>query len=376
MEFHQRTAPACATGLLRYRAGHRATQRLRREGLTAGDLRVVVGAATGPRWLALAGLDRAIIEEFFQYRRPLESGRLLVGASAGAWRMLALASDRPAEAHQRLVNGYVEQVFPRGVRPSRVSSAYRRMLGELFPAGGDRANRGDAVHDVALLTTRLRHGWLWRRRSVQLAGLATAAALHRLHPRAASAIYERVMFHTRPSRFGPPFDGRIVELGPENLQDAALASGTVPFYMQPVESIAGAAPGAYVDGGLGDYHLRQRFVEHDGEGAGLVLFPHHQRSIVPTWFDRKRDGTIPTEEVLDDLLQIYPSDEFVATLPDGRIPDRDDFLRFADAPQERIRRWKQTVDRSRYLGDALLDDLRSGRFVDRIESIGAEPGRR
>ena len=53
---------------------------------------------------------------------------------------------------------------------------------------------------------------------------------------------------------------------------------------------------------------------------------------------------LPTTQLALDFeraLLIAPSDDFVATLPDGRIPDRRDFVKFTDA--EHMRRWERAV---------------------------------
>ncbi len=343
--------------LLRYRAGPRALERLRRQGLGPGAIRAVVGIASGPRWLALAGLDRALLST------DLLSGEriLLAGASAGAWRMLAFAARDPEAAHRRLEGGYVEQVFEKGDTPADVSRAYRRLLEEVIAGDADHI-LGHPVFDLAIHTVRARAGG---RRAGLLASLLAAGALNLATARATGLFFERVLFHSRPSPF-PAFDGRLAVLDRDNLLPAARATGTVPYYLEPVRDIPGAPRGAYVDGGLADYHLRQTYVQ---AGAGIVLLPHYRRRILPRWLDQFRASRRPAAEATADVLQVYPSPAFVDGLPDAHVPDRHDFKRFAADPRERIRRWREVVAASEALGEQFLADLDSGRLIDRVRPL-------
>ncbi len=341
--------------LLHYRAGPRALEHLKRDGLGPGSIGAVVGPASGPRWLALAGLDRALLSTDL-----LSQGRIrLAGASAGGWRMVAFAARDPLAAHQRLLDGYVGQVFDDTDTPATASRAYARMLADVI--GDDTDHMLDhPVFDLAIHVARSRLGGS---RPALLAALLAAGALNVATARATEVCFERVLLASRPESL-PPFDGRVVPLRRDNLLQAARATGTVPIYKEAVRDIPGAPRGAYVDGGLTDYHLRATYVDDDR----LVLLPHYRRAILPRWLDRFRPR-LPSPEATANVLQIYPSAEFVAGLPDGEIPDRDDFKRFAGDPQERIRRWRQVTAASEALGEQLLADLDSGRLVERVEPL-------
>lgn len=350
--------------VLRYHAGRRALARLRDRGLRPEDVRAVVGTASGPRWLALVGLDRALIDAGLAAATEGAPPRLLVGASAGAWRMAAFAARDPAACHRRLVEGYVGQAFPRGVRPEAVTEAYRLMLAEVFGDEDVRHALGRRSTDLAVHAARLRGPWPWARRAVQATALGAVALARRVRVDLLPAVAARVLFHARPERLGPRFEGALATLSAANAHAALLASGTVPLHLRPVRAIAGAPRGAYVDGGLTDYHLRQRWV---APGEGLVLLPHVEARVVADGmarYGRGRSG--PDPDVLDDVLLIRPSRGFVASLPEGRVPDRDDFFRDVDRPAVRMRRWREAVERSAALGEALASDLLRGRIPDRV----------
>ncbi len=275
--------------------------------------------------------------------------------------MLALASRDPESAYQRLLDGYVEQVFPRGVTPADVSRAYRRLVAEVI--GGDAGHVLDhPVFDLAIHTARARAGGS---RPALLAQVLAAGALNFATARATDLFFERVLFHSRPSRFRPAFRGTLTPLGPDNLLAGSLASGTVPIYLEAVRDIPGAPPGAYVDGGLTDYHLRQTYAP----AGGIVLLFHYRRRLLARWLDRFRASRRPAPEATADLLQVYPAPEYLDRLPERHVPDRHDFKRFIDDPWERIRRWRAVAAASEALGEQLLADLESGRLPELVRPL-------
>ena len=340
--------------LLHYRAGPTARRILEDQGLTPETITAFVGPASGPRWLVLEALDRVLLEAGL-----LPQG-LLVGSSAGAWRALALASEDPATTYRRLLEGYVGQVFPKGVPPHKVSTAYRHLLSSLF------AHQSAHLmgQPLAIHTVRLRRG---RSPTALKIALFTAALLSPFLRRVGELFFERVLFDTLPQKLPHPFDGQRVPLTEQNLIHAALASGTVPIYLEGVEDPPGAPEGVYFDGGLLDYHLRHPWA---GDGDGIVLFPHYQRTLSPCWLDRfallRRK---PSRHALDHLFQIHPGRALLDRLPDGRPPDRNDFLRFAEQPEVRIGRWRRALELSEEAGERLRQDLESGDLVDQLETL-------
>jgi hypothetical protein len=359
--------------LLNYRAGDTAIRLLRAHSFTPGTFGALAGPASGPKWIVLSGLDRALLESSLLSTRtnsaPQAGRPLLVGASAGAWRMFALASRNPQRAHRRLLDGYINQTFPPDFTASFVSDAYRRILSDIIEEQIDHL-LDHPRFDIAAHVVRVRRplGWTTRfAKQAQMLSLGLTALLQAISSKGTDLVLERGLFHTRPEKFDDGrFVGRIVRLTQSNMLDAAMASGTVPLYMVPVRDPHGAPSGLYLDGGLSDYHLRQQYATN-GSRPGITLFPHFQRRIVPIWFDRYWARRAPSQKVLDNVLQVYPSDAFIARLPGGRIPERQDFFTFSDRPQERIRRWNEAAKLSDELGQAFLDDLEHGRIPDLVE---------
>lgn len=354
---------------LLYRAGPAARATIRRHGLQPSSIRALAGPASGPKWLVLTGIDRAIIASGLLTAtdhggagdRPL-----LVGSSAGGWRALALACPDPAAVYRELEDAYVGQVFSRNVKPADISAAYHTMLSRLMTPTRTRHVLQAARVDVALHVARARGPAGSSRHKVQAAAMVAAAGLNALSAWTMRLFFGRVLLHTSPPRWRVRFDGEVVPLTEDNLLSAALSTGTIPLYMHAVRDLPGASGGRFIDGGLTDYHLNQRYTN---DVDGVVLFPHFQKRIVPNWFDRYLPRRTPSASALDNVLQLFPSLDFVAGLPGGRIPNRDDFIRLIDDPEERIRRWREASTASERLGEQFLDDLERGRIPDLVREM-------
>ncbi len=205
---------------------------------------------------------------------------------------------------------------------------------------------------------------------VQHAGFALSYLLNIANPATLHAFGERVIFYNGPK---PPsfclrseFKGTFIKLSATNFRAAILASGAIPVVVAGVRDIYGAPTGVYRDGGFFDYHLTHRYTEREDE---VTLFFNHQERIIPGWMDKKRLKRKPSEEILDNVLMVYPSETFVQGLPDGKVPDRDDITAFIDDPEARIRNWWQAVRQSAHFGEEFLELVESGRIRQVVEPI-------
>jgi hypothetical protein len=334
------------------RAGPRALRHVRERGLTPGDISCIPAAAGGPKGLALLPCDRLLLQQgWLPENAPLE----LIGASVGAWRMAALAQTNPLAALDRVQHAYVhEQCYDARPTTTEVSKACRRIA---------RAARGEGPLQwrpkvsLSIVTARAR-GPLHARESKLAFGravLSNAIARSRL-----AGYLERVVFHAgdRPVVFdGAAFDafGLVrVPLDEQNAEDALLASGTIPLLAAAVRDIAGAPPGHYWDGALIDYHL---LLPYPGRTRlGLVFYPHFNDFVTPGWLDkhlpwRRSPRAHPW---LEDMLLVAPSPAFLATLPNGKLPDRQDFYRYGPDHAGRIRAWETAIAECGRFAEAVL----------------------
>ena len=143
------------------------------------------------------------------------------------------------------------------------------------------------------------------------------------------------------------FDTLHIPLSTANARLALLASASIPFLMPGERDIPGGPGGHYWDGGIVDYHFD--FSNHRGDG--LVLYPHFRGDVTPGWFDKFLPwrGTDPA--LLERVVLVHPSEEYLARLPRGKIPDRNDFPKMTH--DERVRYWRQCEQASDELGEAL-----------------------
>ncbi|ADO68498.1 patatin-like phospholipase family protein [Stigmatella aurantiaca] len=349
---------------LTLRAGPGALRLLRERGLRAEDVDVLPGASGGPKWLVLAGLDRVLFGEFL--RQPRSRPLHLIGSSIGSWRLACLAQKDPLAALERFSAAYLNQRYPPKPPPSLVSETSARILDALLGPNGAEDIVGHPWARLHVMTTLCRGPSASEQKGVLVAGLAVAALTNTLSRRTLALQMKRAVFHTAGdnSPFAGLRDLPTVHhpLTRENLRSALLASGSIPLVMSGVH-IPGAPEGTYRDGGVLDYHPNLHF----GPGEGLVLYPHFYPHVIPGWFDKSLRWRWKASDHLQRALFLSPSETFISRLPHGKIPDREDFVRFGDA--ERIRAWNTVREASQQLGEELRELLATGRIVDQIQPL-------
>jgi hypothetical protein len=344
-------------------AGPDALRLIRERGLRADDVDVIPGASGGPKWLVLAGLDRVLFGEFLRERtRPLH----LIGSSIGSWRLACLALKDPLAALERFAASYVEQSYPPRPPPTLVSTTSQRILDDILGPDAEEQILGHPWARLHVLAIRGRGLLSSEQRHLLTLGLALSAMTNLVSRRTLGLHLERVLFHTAGDT--SPFRGLAdlpsvhLPLTRENLRPALLASASIPLVISGVR-MEGARPGVYRDGGVSDYHLDLEF----GPGEGLVLYPHFYPYVVPGWFDKALRWRRARALNFRRAVLIAPSPEFIARLPNGKIPDRDDFVRMPDA--ERKRAWRQVLAEGERMGDELRELLVRGQVADALRPL-------
>jgi hypothetical protein len=343
-------------------AGPRARAWLRERGLKPRDVRVVPGAAGGPKALVLTALDRLLLARWLP-----QGGHTvhLIGASVGAWRMGLACLSNNGEAFDRWAHDYVTQDYPhapgRPPSPSAVSGIFSDRLCDHF-AGREAEVLEHPHYRVHVITSRGRHilqrdGARGSRLTTPL-GYLGAAVTNAANRRAMGAWLERVVFSdVRDALPFPLDDFRTVHapLREDNLRASILASCTVPFWLESVRDIPGGPRGAYWDGGITDYHLHLRYA---AMADGLVLYPHFQARVIPGWLDKSLKHRHRASAWLDNLVLLSPSREWIDALPARKLPDRGDFRAYGQDHQARKAAWQRAVDEGQRLADetaALLE---------------------
>ncbi|MBY5937502.1 patatin-like phospholipase family protein [Marinobacter nauticus] len=350
---------------LTIRAGRRALQRLQQKPLGPEDVHVIPGAAGGPKALGISGLDKAIFGDWLP-QAPQE--RALIGSSIGSWRFAAIASsDDPKAQLARLAKLYTSQRFAKGVSAAEISRKSILFLEELLGSREDFL-LSHPWYRLSIVVVRslglLQHDTRGR---LSL-GLMRAISANMVSRRHLGRFMERGIVHDARSRAPVStlvdFPSHEVPLSRDNLLPALLASASIPLVMSGVRNIPGAPEGVYRDGGLLDYHLDLPYQQ-----PGIILYPHFTDRVVPGWFDKTLPWRRGDASRLQDVVLVSPSPDYLATLPDRKLPDRKDFEKYVGDDAGRERAWRRAIAESDRLGDEFLELVESGRLLDRIQPL-------
>ncbi|MFM9923085.1 phospholipase [Variovorax sp. H27-G14] len=349
---------------LRIYAGPAARKHIEQNGLRPQDVRTIPGAAGGPKGLILGPLDRFIFGRWLtQSHQPVH----LVGASIGAWRLATACLLDPDAAFAHFEHAYVHQQFVVPAGQKRLSA---RQLSAQFAQSLD-AFYGGRVAEVLnhpryrlhVVTSRGRHILGREGRARTPVGYLGAFATNSLHRKSLGAWLERCVFSTPGAAL--PFGTRDLRTRQHALSEANFnlvlqASCSIPFLLEAVHDIPGAPRGAYWDGGITDYHLH---LDYQPADDGIVLYPHFQQAVVPGWLDKGLRWRHKATGFLDRMVVLAPDSGWVRSLPNGKLPDRKDFVRFANDPQARITAWRQATREAQRLSDEFEEWLEKGQPV-------------
>ena len=352
---------------LRVRAGRRAYELIRAGGFNLDRIGTYFGPAGGPRWLVNSGFDLTLLKEGALGRTfPV----WLVGASAGAWRFAAWLQPEAVKSYLALRDAYISATYGRKDTPGKILQSLAAVIDSYIEDDALPFALAHKQYRLAVLTCRMKHLAASERPWVQKAGFIFSFLANVLHPSLIRLFAERVVFYygSRPPDFclKKEFRGRFIPLSETNFKSAVIASGAIPIVVGGVRDIFGAPDGVYRDGGFLDYHINRDYTTRND---GLILFFHHQERIIPGWMDKRLKRRRPPEASLESVVMVYPSEEFIAGLPDGRVPDRGDFKTFIDAPEVRIANWRRTAELAAPLGEEFLELIAGGRLKDVVERL-------
>jgi hypothetical protein len=333
-------------------AGKKAYALIQEQGLRPEMVDVIAGAAGGPKWLVLNGLDRAI---FFSWLTSAIKPLHLIGSSIGAWRFAAVAQGPNAvTAYDRFEQAYLEQRYSIRPPPREVTAQSQKILNAYLDDAGVKNVLSHPFFRLSLLTVRCREILSSDNRYGLGPGLVLTALANAVSRKSLRFFFSRTLVYD--SRDKPPFfcmDAfpiQHVPLSADNIKPALLASGSIPLVMAGEPNLPGALPGMYRDGGLIDYHLDIPF-----GSKGIALFPHYLNRIIPGWFDKPLAWRKPDPTNMEHVVLLCPSPTFVEKLPYGRIPSRTDFKEFRSRDSERITFWRTVIAAGKILGDEFLE---------------------
>lgn len=340
---------------LRLLAGSQALNEVRANGLSPARVKVILGASGGPKWLVLSRLDQYLNKYFLaDAHQPIT----LLGSSVGAWRMALYAAENAHDRFMQLEAINLDHRYRLPITPTEVNTFINRVLVEVFTDDCRNQILASPNRHLQVVAVRNRRYLNGRSKASQLVSLSLAATGNLLSPAATRLVYPRVII----SRSGQPSviasSGENVALDAHNLPQALIASGAIPIAMDPIQ-VPGSKNRWHWDGAIADYHFGGPFNVSDG----LILYPHFSARVVPGWFDKVLPWRRPKGSDYSRVVMMVPSDEFIAKLPYGKIPDRHDISRLSHG--ERKRYWRTVVQET----NALVEDFHNALEVDGGRSL-------
>lgn len=345
------------------RAGSKAHAWIKQQGLSAQDIDTLPGAAGGPKGIGLVGLDQAIFGDFL----PRHScRRTLIGSSIGSWRFASILAHGAKVGSERLAELYTHLYFHKKMQPQQVGQICQNMLSDLL--GGQQQHLVDHPdYHLTVLSVKAQHIFKSDRKLPLLAavtGIIGSNFIARKHNR---LFMQRVI--SQPAQ-GTQFSLNCQDdfktlyhtLTPDNVMQWLMASASIPGVMPAVRNIDNTS-GSYRDGGLIDYHIDLPFASQ-----GIVLYPHFTDQITPGWFDKALKRSANPNNQSRTLL-VSPSQQYLASLPLGRLPDRKDFTLSGLTQQQRIRYWQQSVAESQRMGDEFLEMVEKQNFAEYLQPL-------
>ena len=326
-------------------AGKNAAKIINEQGFKPELFTSFLGASGGPKWFTLFGLDKYIFGEFFKNRtQPLN----LIGSSAGAFRSACFAQNDPVAAIERLATSYSQTRYSSNKpTPAEITIKARALLEDVFGDNGVTEIINNPVFKAHFIVAKSNGFIASENKLIQLLGLSKSYMLNRVNRKLLGSQYERFIFGAPNSNLSITdsynFKTQNIALNQTNLKDALLASGSIPLVMQGIKNIAGSPQGMYRDGGIIDYHFDVKI-----NNPGLILYPHFNSDPKAGWFDKNLKRKVAPQNY-DNVVMITPSKEFVAGLPYGKIPDRNDFTDL-DA-DTRIKYWNTVFSETEKLAD-------------------------
>jgi hypothetical protein len=261
-----------------------------------------------------------------------------------------MAQPDPVEAYDRFEKAYLAQSY-RSAKPSvpEITQVALWLMNSLL---GEQGGHSVAMHPWLrshIVTARGKGLNAQQPGKRLIAGMGMAALGNAVSRRTLPASFQRVVF--APEQASPlrplldGFDTQYVGLSEANVFHALMASGAIPYVFEGVYEIEGAGKGAFWDGGIIDYHFDLQRLPRDE----VWLYPHFSNRTTVGWFDKFLPWRADQQVSVDQLIMICPTDEFIASLPFGKIPDRRDFGNIPESVREPY--WQTCVDESQRLAD-------------------------
>lgn len=350
---------------LKIYAGSHALEHIKNNGLKQSDIKMILAASGGPKWFAIESLDRFLLGEWFKDRTEVLH---LLGTSAGAFRMACYAQKNPVAAIERFLEAYLSQEYSLKPSAQEISDGLERIVKLMLGNTGTAEILANPVMKFNTFVARTKGLGAAHHNAVQSLGLVGALLGNLIAPAAMRPFVERVLFYTSehlPIARYPQLPVRKVALNADNLNPVIRATGSIPVVIKGITNIPHAPKGTYRDGGITDYQFDLPCKPKDG----LVLYPHY--SAKPPkggWFDKALSWRKAQADNYSHTIILAPSNEFAASLPGGKIPERQDFYDMTDYAQRRAH-WQKSLAMLQQLGDELAAVVQQEKWAEAVEPL-------
>ena len=357
-------------------AGPTAYRHIQKNGLSPDDISTIFGASGAAKWLAISGLDSAIFGTWMTARQKLAPVDLY-GTSVGAFKLAAAARRDPAQALGELAQSYINQTYAGDISAETIAAETDKTLQEYLGDGTpDGLHTGvseileNTKYHLHLGSVRC-HGLLNNtRKGAKHLALSVGLLRSISGMSALGGMAERVVFSdprsTQKFNARDGFNVHHKVLTNDNFYDALRASGTIPVYMRPVYFVDDPHHG-YLDGGLLDYHPVPGSFWPTSDS--LLLYPHFYDHFKIRWFDKFSPYRKAGRHLLDNVVMIAPSRSFIRSLPDAKLPSRQDFSKYRRREHIRFDKWQSTVAQSAELGARFISLCRSGDIAAHVRPL-------
>ncbi|MEW6526092.1 MAG: hypothetical protein AB1444_05420 [Spirochaetota bacterium] len=343
-------------------AGKRAYRIIKDEGLKKERIQCVLGAAGGPKWLILYGLDKLVYSHFLQKRKtPVH----LIGSSIATWRFAALAQKDGLKALDTFKERYMAQKYSLNPDREEITAETIAIMETYLSDSRVIEIIQHPTIRLCIITARSKHLLISEHKLPLMTGLATAALSNAINRKLLALHFDRYVFYD--SRAFPSFiqwnnfSTQYIPLDTSNVKKAIMASGAIPLVMKGVPYFHNGTVTILRDGGLVDYQMDLPLALN----GGIALYPHYSECVVPGWFDKALTYRKP-QHSLNDVCIISPSKEAIDLLPYKKIPDRHDFYTFAGNDAERLSFWEKAIEVGQAMADEFAELVESGKIKDRV----------
>ena len=349
--------------MLEIYAGDTALKTIRDHGFSPDLFHTFLGASGGPKWFVLYGLDKCLFGDFFKDKqRPLN----LIGSSAGAFRTACFAQNDPVAAIERLAKNYSETVYSNDATRHEITTKARALLDTVFGVSGATQIMNNEIFKAHFIVAKCNGFVASENKLIQGVGLLISLLRNTVSRSLIKSQYERFVFQHQASQLSLHDPDNILTtrlaFSDHNIKEALLASGAIPMVMQGIKDIADCPKGMYRDGGIVDYHF-----DFEIKNDGLTLYPHFSSTLKAGWFDKKLSRNVRAKHY-DKTVLLCPSQQFIDSLPYGKIPDRTDFTTMT--PQQRLVYWQQVFVQSEQLAEE-FSAFYQNQDINKIQNINS-----